>query len=219
MALNYRLEALARIFNLSQHRILHITIPDDVHVAFVLLLSFSCASFLFKTGLVEVDFFRHDDSLHGHKHLEDRAQLRVPVFRCTASPGVKQGQAYLATGIEIWVEADLAGACCAEVHLWGTTWISILAEDVKLIAAMGVRRAGRSCDQSLHQVNTGLINAHEDGIGVFTWKSVTQISQFLGKSDNLRLGWRLVLSKTRLVMMFVIGRISLHIHILKAKFL
>jgi len=84
---------------------------------------------------------------------------------------------------------------------------------------MGVRRAGCSCDQSLHQVNTGLINAHEDGIGVFTWKSVTQISQFLGKSDNLRLGWGLVLSKTRLVMMFVIGRISLHIHILKAKFL
>ena len=219
MTLNHGLKALARIFDLAQHRILNITIPDDVHIAFVLLLSFSSASFLFETGLVEVDFFRHDDSLHGHKHLEDRAQLGVPVFCCTASPGVKQGQAYLATGIEIWVEADLAGACCAEVHLWGTTWISILAEDVKLIAAMGVRRAGRSCDQSLHQVNTGLINAHEDGIGVFTWKSVTQISQFLGKSDNLRLGWRLVLSKTRLVMMFVIGRISLHIHILKAKFL
>lgn len=150
MTLNDGLKALAGILNLAEHCVLHIAIPDDVHVAFVLLLSFGCSGFLFKTRLVEVDFLRHDDRLHRHKHLKDCAQFGVPIFCCAASPSVEQRQAHLSTGVEIRVEADLASPCRAEVHLWRTTWISILAKDVKLVAAMGVRRSGGPCDESLH---------------------------------------------------------------------
>ena len=150
MTLNDRLKALAGALNLAEHCVLHIAIPDDVHVAFVLFLSFGCSGLLFKTGLVEIDFLRHDDSLHRYKHLKDCAKFGVPIFCCTASPSVEQGQTHLSTGVEIRVEADLASPCCAEVHLWRTTWISILTKDVELIAAMGVRRSGGSCDESLH---------------------------------------------------------------------
>jgi len=60
---------------------------------------------------------------------------------------------------------------------------------------MRVWRPSSSCNQGFHQVNTGLINAYEDSIGMLTWQCVAQISQLLGKSDDLGLWWGLVLSE------------------------
>ena len=84
---------------------------------------------------------------------------------------------------------------------------------------MSVRRTGSSCDQGFHQVNTGLVNAYVDSVGVFTRQCVAQISQLLGKSDYFRLWWGLVLGEAGLVVVFVVCCISLHVHVLKAELL
>ena len=165
-------KAFTWFLNLSKHRVLDVAVSDDVHVTFISLFSVGCSSFVFKSRLIEINFFWHNNSLSTEKDLEDCAELGIPVFSCASSPSSQQTKTYLTTGIKIRVESNLSAARCHQIHLWWTVWIIIFAEDIKFVDSVCVGCSCCTSNQSFHQINSVFVNTYENWICMFTWECI-----------------------------------------------
>jgi len=70
---------------------------------------------------------------------------------------------------------------------------------------MSIRSVDRTNNESLHHIDSILVNSNEYRISVLTGKGVGQVSQFLGQSYHLGLRWTIVLSSEGLVVVDVVS--------------
>lgn len=64
MPFNYRLEPFRRILKILDHSELDITIPDNIRIGLIFLLTLFSTLLVLETWLIKIDLFTHDDSLY-----------------------------------------------------------------------------------------------------------------------------------------------------------
>lgn len=139
MAVDNIFEALRRVLDLVDHRVLDVADPYYVGVSLVLSLTFHFSLLILVPRFIEIDIFVHDDALGGDEELEKGGQLGVPVLSGLPLPGSKQGQADLAVVVEVGVESDLASSSGCDDHFRGLVGVSVLAEHIEQECSVAVR--------------------------------------------------------------------------------
>lgn len=149
--------------------------------------------------------------------MENGGKLGIPVLSGVASPSAKKRKADLATSVEVGVESDGLGASGHEVHLWRAVGVVVLAEDVELEAAVGVWSVDCTADHGFDHVHSFLVDSHEDRVGMLSWQTIAQISQFLSKTDHL-LSRRVVVGLRQvLVVVHIVRLVVLHVHVVESE--
>jgi hypothetical protein len=211
------LESFGRIFDVFNHGKLNISISDNVCIGLIFLFTFRRALLMFEARFVKVDFFRHDDGLNGDKNLEESGDFSIPVFHGTASPSTEKRQTNFTTGVQVGIEPDLSITSGGQVDFGRIVGVSVIKVDIEQVSAMSIRRAVRSHDEGLHEVNPFFIASDINGVSVFNRQCMGDVGQFLGQSDCFR--WRgfVVGNKVRVVMMLCdLSVLVLHVDVVES---
>lgn len=169
MSLNNMFESFWWIFNVLNHCKFNVTISDDVSISLILLFSFNSSLFMFESGLIEVNLFRHDNGLNWDKNLQKSGNFWIPIFHCASSPSTQKTETYFSTTVKIGIKSDLTISGGSEVNFWWIVWISVIEVNIEQISTMPIWCSIWTHDQGLHEIDSFFITSYVNSICMLNW--------------------------------------------------
>jgi hypothetical protein len=179
MPVDYGLKAFGWVFDLLDHCVAHIAESHDISICLILLLTLLSTLLTLKPGLIKVNILTHSNPLCRNKQLEQCRQLGIPILIGRATPRAQQRQTHLPTRIQIRIKPNLPIARRRDRHFgWGVR-IDILTEDVEGEGAIRIGCIFATHNDYADDVDTLLVAADEDGVGVLAGQGAGEVGQLL----------------------------------------